>query len=444
MIITSRRFQFTRPRGARPRRRRAGEARCAGFNSRAREGRDARQERLNHSSLVSIHAPARGATGAADVLQALREVVSIHAPARGATGRSRTICPPRRFNSRAREGRDGRTRARASWPRAFQFTRPRGARPSGFTCGSTSAGFNSRAREGRDKYTSGMGAEAPSFQFTRPRGARPFGTPASRRRTSCFNSRAREGRDGWFQNRPARRSVSIHAPARGATQGNPLGTAAFKFQFTRPRGARLMRLTLSTPRTRFQFTRPRGARHPAAASTARPNSFNSRAREGRDTPPAGICPPRQVSIHAPARGATPAVRTVTSPWMFQFTRPRGARLVLAFYTRNDETVSIHAPARGATFRERDLAERAPRFNSRAREGRDRRDRGQRQTAQFQFTRPRGARLRREESISPRPWFQFTRPRGARLHSGQYRARRAPSFNSRAREGRDLSSPVPVT
>ena len=55
-----------------------------GFNPRAREGRDAGELVLSSLHLVSIHAPARGATDMPAVI-ALYHPVSIHAPARGAT-----------------------------------------------------------------------------------------------------------------------------------------------------------------------------------------------------------------------------------------------------------------------------------------------------------------------------------------------------------------------
>ena len=79
--------------------------------------------------------------------------------------------------------------------------------------------------------------------------------------------------------------VSIHAPARGATAGGMSSALGFtSFQSTRPRGARHL-LTETSPfnRARFQSTRPRGARqsvHP---------------HDGAEY---------EVSIHAPARGAT--------------------------------------------------------------------------------------------------------------------------------------------
>ena len=77
------------------------------------------------------------------------------------------------------------------------------------------------------------------FQSTRPRGARLLPIWIIRILRS-FNPRAREGRDGrsaflWKQPH----SVSIHAPARGATLLNLRLGAKRQFQSTRPRGARL-------------------------------------------------------------------------------------------------------------------------------------------------------------------------------------------------------------
>jgi len=124
-----------------------------------------------------------------------------------------------------------------------------------------------------------------------------------------------------------------------------------KFQSTRPRGARPPRLDVIHPNIPFQSTRPRGARRgntkaehdvrvvsihaPAwgATTVSVPpsialNSFNPRARVGRDPSPRGCLGHHRVSIHAPAWGATQARRAF-----------RGVR-----------QVSIHAPAWGATRR----------------------------------------------------------------------------------------------
>ena len=207
--------------------------------------------------IVSIHAPARGATRTATNRVALSIGFQFTRPRGARLAVVRQANADSCFNSRAREGRDWR---RACWisvlpfqftrPRGarldwhplltamdwFQFTRPRGARrkfwiiPDGFKR------FNSRAREGRDLHIP-FGSPPRRFQFTRPRGARQFLGPMLERA-----------------------SVSIHAPARGATgRGGTQGEKG-RFQFTRPRGARHAARRSAIWPEAFQFTRPRGAR----------------------------------------------------------------------------------------------------------------------------------------------------------------------------------------
>ena len=55
-----------------------------GFNSRSREGSDAKKEKAKEEMLVSIRAPARGATDIKKGENGFFDV-SIRAPARGAT-----------------------------------------------------------------------------------------------------------------------------------------------------------------------------------------------------------------------------------------------------------------------------------------------------------------------------------------------------------------------
>ena len=143
----------------------------------------------------------------------------------------------------------------------FQFTRPQGARLGILSIPLFSACFNSRAHEGRDQ----------TSLFASPR-------------QLCFNSRAHEGRDlryflvvrnthsfqftrpqGARQTHTARGSpvlgVSIHAPARGATQCKKgKSNQRWEFQFTRPQGARLIPSSTHFVHSKFQFTRPQGAR----------------------------------------------------------------------------------------------------------------------------------------------------------------------------------------
>ena len=103
---------------------------------------------------------------------------------------------------------------------------------------------------------------ADLFQFTRPRGAR--------------RPRAAEGRDDQV--------VSIHAPARGATAADKKFCPIFQCFNSRAREGR---------------DAGRGA------NSEQTYRFNSRAREGRDMLRLFERGRREeVSIHAPARGAT--------------------------------------------------------------------------------------------------------------------------------------------
>ena len=142
-------FQFTRPQGAR--RRGVRQVSCSNsFNSRARKGRDSGLICGGNARDVSIHAPARGATGISN------------------TWRNEYL---------------------------FQFTRPQGARHRGTDFSTTRSCFNSRARKGRDEIHFVHHCQHFLFQFTRPQGARQSAC-CSTTAWSCFNSRARKGRDG--------------------------------------------------------------------------------------------------------------------------------------------------------------------------------------------------------------------------------------------------------
>ena len=146
-----------------------------------------------------------------------------------------------------------------------------------------------------------------------------------------FNPRAREGRDGQeFVDSDGKVYVSIHAPARGATLKYSIRVHKDRmFQSTRPRGARLPYnhgalhdRARFNPRAREgrdcsghfaegqrQGFNPRareGRDKPFVRSRLATPSFNPRAREGRDMiVNDDVLDHWEVSIHAPARGATP-------------------------------------------------------------------------------------------------------------------------------------------
>ena len=99
--------------------------------------------------------------------------------------------------------------------------------------------------------------------------------------------------------------------------------------------------------------------------------FNPRARAGRDQGSV-TSPPRAARFNPRARAGRDSCRGDGGP---------------------DLDVSIHAPARGATFGKTALSPTAGRFNPRARAGRDDAGiTGAPFSSKFQSTRPRGARL----------------------------------------------------
>ena len=170
------RFQFTRPRGARPKRGVSPRS-ASSFNSRAHGGRDRAKTHHGPSCVFQFTRP-RGArpgegTGRRTVF------VSIHAPTGGAT----------------------RRRVAGHSLGVFQFTRPRGARPAPKTRRKSPSGFNSRAHGGRDK---------PWLSVPSP--------------CRSFNSRAHGGRDPAPLVDIGHDGVSIHAPTGGATMAGGNGS----------------------------------------------------------------------------------------------------------------------------------------------------------------------------------------------------------------------------
>ena len=166
-------FQFTLPRGERQ------PPEDAGGNGQLFQFTLPRGERrpsfLASGSFVpvSIHAPAGGATYNYLLLFRLG-CVSIHAPAGGATCRSDRRAETRTcFNSRSRGGSDLRNPVYYLRKRWFQFTLPRGERPT---------------IPNADKLAWGVSIHAPA-------GGATHQPQYHQIRTSSFNSRSRGGSD---------------------------------------------------------------------------------------------------------------------------------------------------------------------------------------------------------------------------------------------------------
>ena len=190
-------FQSTHPRGVRPDGPLGGRDGIQGFNPRTRVGCDAISA-INYrlDVKVSIHAPAWGATPAAHGLLQQLQLVSIHAPAWGATGtRLGTGCPFSSFNPRTRVGCDT----------------PSPGYSSPISC------FNPRTRVGCDIGYEHIVSPENTFQSTHPRGVRPIADDQYAAFFMFQSTHPRGVRRPALCHPLTGQSVSIHAPAWGAT-----------------------------------------------------------------------------------------------------------------------------------------------------------------------------------------------------------------------------------
>ena len=144
---------------------------------------------------ISIHAPAKGATTMSyKLMQNIR--ISIHAPAKGATGvcdhRPCAVCD---FNPRSREGSDPERMVYRQPPEISIHAPAKGA-TSQFHAGPVlSTYFNPRSREGSDSHFPPPTSLRFQFQSTLPR--------RERQQLLCSDCLLTQ--------------ISIHAPAKGAT-----------------------------------------------------------------------------------------------------------------------------------------------------------------------------------------------------------------------------------
>ncbi len=164
------------------------------FNPRSREGSDVQELAFALSNAgISIHAPAKGATGDFVACRRLYLVISIHAPAKGATRCRASAGSFRRdFNPRSREGSDQCSSKPLYRWQLFQSTLPRrerhhtaagirrfsaisiyapakGATQKRFNLLIHIVDFNPRSREGSDSPASSARTITNSFQSTLPR-----------------------------------------------------------------------------------------------------------------------------------------------------------------------------------------------------------------------------------------------------------------------------------
>ena len=256
---------------------------------------------------ISIHAPAKGATSMDDRLIRI-ETISIHAPAKGATPTQSSISAGHlHFNPRSREGSDSHAEFDICRAPAFQSTLPRRERLIFFAgCDILSLISIHAPAKGATLYVpreqhrrEGISIHAPAKGATQYAATSPLISPD-------FNPRSREGSD-WCKSSGKRGGHRFQStlPRRERRSFRRYLAAVFLFQSTLPQRERLSVLFPISRWEGFQSTLPRRERLRAAG----------KARLLQE-----------ISIHAPAKGAT--TNSVTFSLSF--------------------LISIHAPAKGAT------------------------------------------------------------------------------------------------
>ena len=188
--------------------------------------------------IVSIHAPAGGATGLATARRST-VMVSIRAPAGGATGATAD------------------TYRALAW---FQSTPPQGGRLYKVETVGSCWNVSIHAPAGGATQLWRDCSQRQKFQSTPPQGGRQK-TQRVLKHTSCFNPRPRRGGDITMITFFNYNYVSIHAPAGGATMvSSMLPTIRCGFQSTPPQGGRRLSSWLPLLRAVFQSTPPQGGR----------------------------------------------------------------------------------------------------------------------------------------------------------------------------------------
>ena len=248
-------------------------------------------------------------------------------------------------------------------------------------------------REGSDYTTINLYFVSHVFQSTLPRRERRPANGRFRCAPPHFNPRSREGSDIFRLPQSIRSDISIHAPAKGATRElRDADEWEVLFQSTLPRRERPSRCERKQRRWKFQSTLPRRERRRSMQSRAADGDFNPRSREGSDIFRLPQSIRSDISIHAPAKGATRELRDADE-WevLFQSTLPRRERLERKLHNKQTDIISIHAPAKGATSRPTSISS----------------------TAAFQSTLPRRERRITSSFSSHRARFQSTLPRRER-------------------------------
>ena len=172
-----------------------------------------------------------------------------------------------------------------------------------FACTYPARRFNPRTHTGCDPITLYARLAVVKFQSTHPHGVRQRLASTTKFLLS-FNPRTHTGCDIEWSSVVISVLVSIHAPTRGATANSAHALLQLVVSIHAPtRGATPVRSQL--PSTwGFQSTHPHGVRHRLMIQHPALLCFNPRTHTGCDGYDDGHKAGKEVSIHAPTRGAT--------------------------------------------------------------------------------------------------------------------------------------------
>ena len=237
--------------------------------------------------------------------------------------------------------------------------------------------FNPRSREGSDGSNPDAFQQRILFQSTLPRRERlELSSPTLLDTKSISIHAPAKGATDYFFIQLAQSKISIHAPAKGATSERGVGSRYPEISIHAPaKGATASEVVLTFD-NEFQSTLPRRERPctfsasthqppisihaPAKGATAiyqldfvQLPDFNPRSREGSDaialSAASGVSDFNPRSREGSDRQYSNAVYFSSR---FQSTLPRRERLIPVIIERRLDVISIHAPAKGATYIDR--------------------------------------------------------------------------------------------
>ena len=142
-----------------------------------------------------------------------------------------------------------------------------------------------------------------------------------------FNPRSREGSDAADDHGHSDRAISIHAPAKGATAACCISLVARVISIHAPaKGATRCAVWFALSAKHFNPRSREGSDFARPRPQFRYGDFNPRSREGSDRIGRFEIEGMDISIHAPAKGATLIISGAAFWRSFQSTLPRRERL----------------------------------------------------------------------------------------------------------------------